>query len=84
MEDAIVEHEVGIVVFIIDDDTFLARLKAEPFAKFKNEFLYVVNQGIFQIMLIHNFLRFQPEKLECERIVNLQLVAVMPLYGGQG
>ena len=83
MKDAIVEHKVGIVVFIIDDDTLLTWLKTESLAKFEYEILHVVDQGIFQVVLIDYLLCLQPEKFERERIAYLQFVAVVTLNGRQ-
>ena len=59
MQDAVVENEVWIVVFIVNDDTLLARLKAEPFAKFKDEVLQMTDESILQIVFIDNILSFE-------------------------
>lgn len=39
MEDAVVEHEIGKIVAVIDNDAFLPGLKTEAIAKFKEKFL---------------------------------------------
>ena len=37
MQYAVVEHKVGIVIFVVDDDAFLASLEAEALAEFEDE-----------------------------------------------
>ena len=49
MQDAIIENKVGIVIFIVNDDSFLPGFKAESFAHFQQKFLKVIHQGLFQI-----------------------------------
>ena len=59
MEDTVIEHEVGIVVFIIDDDTFLTGLETEAFTKFQEEILKVSDEGVFQIAFRDDILGFE-------------------------
>ena len=71
MQYAIIEYKVGVVILVINNDSLLASLKAEAFASFEDKLLKMTYQRIFQIVLIHCFLRFQSEKLKSERLTNL-------------
>lgn len=68
MQYAVVENKVGIVIFVVDDDAFLASLEAETLAEFEDELLQVADKRILQVMLVNNFLRLQSKKLERERL----------------
>ena len=59
MQYAVVEHQVRVVILVIDNNPFLASLKAEALAQFEDEILQMTDQRIFQVLFIHNFLRFQ-------------------------
>ena len=73
MQYAVVEHKVWIVIFVVDDDTFLASLEAEALAEFEDELLQVADKCILQVMLVNNFLRLQSKKLERARLAYLHL-----------
>ena len=79
MQYAVVEHKVGIVILVVDDDAFLASLEAEALAEFEDELLQVADKRILQVMLVNNFLRLQSKKLERERLAYLQLCRIVPL-----
>ena len=79
MQYAVVEHKVGIVVLVVDDDAFLASLEAETLAKLENELLQVADKRILQVMFVNNFLRLQSKKLERERLAYLQLCRIVAL-----
>lgn len=79
MQYAVVEHKVGIVILVVDDDALLASLEAEALAEFEDELLQVADKRIFQVMLVNNFLRLQSKKLERERLAYLQLCRIVPL-----
>lgn len=71
MQDAIVEHKVGIVILVVNDDALLTSLKAEALAKFKDELLQVIDNRILQVMFTHNFLCFQSKKFKGEWLTDL-------------
>ncbi len=48
---AMIEHEVHVVVFASESDTELAGFKTESNAEFEEEFLQVIQQGFFQLVL---------------------------------
>ena len=48
-ENAVVEHEVEVIVFVADGDAFLAGLETETGAEFEKEGLEVIQQGFFKI-----------------------------------
>ena len=67
VQDTIVEHQVGKVVFIVDNHPFLPCLEAESFAHFEQELLQMSYQGILQIVFCKCF-RAQAKKLKREWI----------------
>ena len=83
MQNAIVEHKVGIKVLVVNDNTFLSRLKAETLAKFTNELLQMTDESFLQVMLVNYILCLKSKKLECERLTYLQLCGIMALHGRQ-
>ena len=68
MQNAIVEHKVGIIILVVNDNTLLSRLKAETLAKFKNELLQMTDESFLQVMLVNYILCLKSKKLECERL----------------
>ena len=80
MQNTIVEHKVGVIILVIDNDALLASLKAETLTKLKDKLLKMANQGILQIVFIHYFLRLQSEKLKGEWLTNLQGCRVVTLH----
>ena len=81
MQNAVVEHKVGIIILVVNDNTLLSRLKAEALAKFKNELLQMTDESFLQVMLVNYILCLKPKKLECERLTYLQLCGIMALNG---
>lgn len=57
MQNAVVEHKVGIIVLVVNDNALLAGLEAEALAEFEDELLQVSYKCILQVMLIHVFYR---------------------------
>lgn len=39
MQNAIVEHKVGVIILVIDNDALLASLKTKAFAQFEDKLL---------------------------------------------
>ena len=66
MQDAVIEHQIWIVVFIVDDDATLSGLETEALAKFQKEILKVGDKSIFQVTFCQYILRFEPQELESE------------------
>lgn len=80
MQNAVVEHKVGIIVLVVNDNALLAGLEAEALAEFEDELLQVSYKCILQVMLIHDILCFQSKKFKSERLTNLQLCGIVALY----
>lgn len=59
-----VKDQVHEEEFITDEDALLPRLEAKAPAQFQEEILQLVQQGIFQIRLVHDVSRFETQKLE--------------------
>ncbi len=57
MQNTVVEHKVGIIVLVVNDNALLAGLEAEALAEFEDELLQVSYKCILQVMLIHVFYR---------------------------
>ena len=83
MQNTVVEYEVWIVVLIVNYNALLTSLQTETLAEFEDELLQVSDKSILQVVLIHNFPRFQSKKLEGERLAYLQLRGIVTLYGWQ-
>ena len=84
MQNAIVEHKVGVIILVIDNDALLASLKTKAFAQFEDKLLQVSDKRILQILFIYNLLCFQSEKLKGEWLAYLQRSRVVSLHRGQG
>ena len=41
MQNAIVEHKVGVIILVIDNDALLASLNTKAFAQFEDNHLHV-------------------------------------------
>jgi len=67
VQDTIVEHQVGKVVFIVDNHPFLPCLETKSFAHFEQKLLQMSYQGILQIAFRECF-RTQAKKLKREWI----------------
>lgn len=70
MQNSVVEDKVGKIVFVIDNHTFLLVLKAEAFAKFKQEFMQMVYQCILQVTFCYYVFGVQPQELERKWLTN--------------
>jgi hypothetical protein len=60
LEHAVVEDEVHEKRLTADEQTLLARLKAEPMAEFQQKGFKLGDQGRFQLGLWQDVLRAQP------------------------
>ena len=58
VQNTIIKDKVGIEIFIIDDNTLLTRLEAKALAKFKQEFLKMVDESILYIFFVDDFFCF--------------------------
>ena len=68
MQDAIVENKIGIVVFIVNNNSFLTGFKAESFTHFQQKLLKVIHQGLFQITFFNRKSIIQAKKLQSQRL----------------
>ena len=69
VQDTIVEHQVGKIVFIIDNHPFLSCLETKSLSHFEQELLQMSNQGILQIIFRKGF-RAQSKKLKREWVID--------------
>ena len=53
MKDAIVEHQVGKEVLVVDNHALLSVLKAEALTQFQQKVLQMGDKGIFKITFRH-------------------------------
>ena len=81
MQNAVVEHKVGIIILVVNDNALLSGLKAETLAKFENKLLQMTDESFLQVMFVNYILCLKSKKLECERLTYLQLCRIVTLYG---
>src|SRR5436190_2177535 len=64
LENAVVEHEINKVELVADQDALLPRLETEAPPQFEQEFLYLIQQGVFQSRFAHDFLGSDSEEFD--------------------
>ena len=58
MQNPVVEHQVGIIILVVDDDALLPCLKAEPLAQLHDKLLQMVDECLLQVFFFNDILRF--------------------------
>lgn len=64
MQDAVIKHEVGIIILVVNDNAFLAGFEAEALAEFEDELLQVTDKRILQVVLVNHVLSLESKKLK--------------------
>ena len=59
MKDAMIEHQISKVVFVVDDDALLSGLETETLAQFQQEILKVADESVFQVTFCYDVLGFE-------------------------
>ena len=70
LQEAVVEHEVNIEMFLIEGEALLARFKEEAFAHLEQEIAHAGDDGVLQLGFRVSFLRLEPEKFEGDGVFN--------------